>query len=58
MSGTLRGGQVAAAAAVHVQMPRSYERRGLLPAPARGNGGHRRSRPRSPLPFATPAGGR
>ncbi|AUH41277.1 MerR family transcriptional regulator [Streptomyces sp. CMB-StM0423] len=41
MSGTLRSGQVAAAAGVHVQTLRYYERRGLLPAPARSNGGHR-----------------
>ncbi|MEO3842789.1 MULTISPECIES: MerR family DNA-binding transcriptional regulator [unclassified Streptomyces] len=57
MSGTLRSGQVAAAAGVHVQTLRYDERRGLLPAPARGNGGHRGSHPRCP-PFATPAGGR
>ncbi|MFF0723745.1 MerR family transcriptional regulator [Streptomyces sp. NPDC004134] len=41
MSGALRSGQVAAAAGVHVQTLRYYERRGLLPAPARSNGGHR-----------------
>ncbi|MEO3851455.1 MerR family transcriptional regulator [Streptomyces sp. B8F3] len=41
MSGILRSGQVAAAAGVHVQTLRYYERRGLLPAPARSNGGHR-----------------
>lgn len=39
--GQLRSGQVAAAAGVNVQTLRYYERRGLLPAPARSNGGHR-----------------
>ncbi len=40
MSG-LRSGQVAAAAGVHLQTLRYYERRGLLAAPDRTLGGHR-----------------
>ena len=40
MSG-LRSGQVAAAAGVNPQTLRYYERRGLLPEPARTLGGHR-----------------
>ncbi|MFI5531763.1 MerR family transcriptional regulator [Kitasatospora sp. NPDC051853] len=38
----LRSGQVAEAAGVNVQTLRYYERRGLLPAPDRSPGGHRR----------------
>ncbi|MGW8765086.1 MerR family DNA-binding transcriptional regulator [Streptomyces sp. NPDC055815] len=41
MSTGLRSGQVAAAAGVNVQTLRYYERRGLLAAPERSNGGHR-----------------
>ncbi|MFB6839912.1 MerR family transcriptional regulator [Streptomyces sp. NPDC056361] len=41
MSTGLRSGQVAEAAGVNVQTLRYYERRGLLAAPARTNGGHR-----------------
>ncbi|WP_405451894.1 MerR family transcriptional regulator [Streptomyces erythrochromogenes] len=41
MSAGLRSGQVAEAAGVNVQTLRYYERRGLLAAPARSNGGHR-----------------
>ena len=37
----LRSGQVAAAAGVHPQTLRYYERRGLLPDPGRTLGGHR-----------------
>lgn len=37
----LRSGQVAAAAGVHPQTLRYYERRGLLPEPGRTLGGHR-----------------
>jgi MerR family mercuric resistance operon transcriptional regulator len=37
----LRSGQVAAAAGVNLQTLRYYERRGLLPRPARSMGGHR-----------------
>jgi DNA-binding transcriptional MerR regulator len=37
----LRTGQVAAEAGVNVQTLRYYERRGLLPEPARSPGGHR-----------------
>ena len=37
----LRSGEVAAAAGVGVQTLRYYERRGLLPEPARSLGGHR-----------------
>jgi DNA-binding transcriptional MerR regulator len=37
----LRSGTVAAAAGVHPQTLRYYERRGLLPAPERSLGGHR-----------------
>lgn len=40
MSG-LRSGAVAAAAGVHPQTLRYYERRGLLPPPERSLGGHR-----------------
>lgn len=39
--GALRSGQVADAAGVNVQTLRYYERRGLLAAPERSNGGHR-----------------
>ncbi|WP_446214793.1 MerR family transcriptional regulator [Micromonospora sp. IBHARD004] len=38
----LRSGAVAAAAGVHPQTLRYYERRGLLAAPDRSLGGHRR----------------
>ena len=38
----LRSGQVAAAAGVHVETLRYYERRGLLAPPHRSAGGHRR----------------
>jgi DNA-binding transcriptional MerR regulator len=38
---SLRTGDVARAAGVNVQTLRYYERRGLLPEPARTNGGHR-----------------
>ncbi|MFI5953020.1 MerR family transcriptional regulator [Cryptosporangium sp. NPDC051539] len=41
MSGTLRTGEVAAAAGVNTQTLRYYERRGLLAEPARTPGGHR-----------------
>ncbi|HEY2671886.1 MAG TPA: MerR family transcriptional regulator [Rugosimonospora sp.] len=41
MRGALRTGEVAAAAGVNVQTLRYYERRGLLPRPARTPGGHR-----------------
>lgn len=41
MSTGLRSGQVAEAAGVNVQTLRYYERRGLLAAPERSNGGHR-----------------
>jgi DNA-binding transcriptional MerR regulator len=37
----LRSGQVAAAAGVHIETLRYYERRGLLAEPRRGPGGHR-----------------
>lgn len=37
----LRAGDVARAAGVNQQTLRYYERRGLLPAPRRSNGGHR-----------------
>lgn len=37
----MRTGEVARAAGVNVQTLRYYERRGLLPQPARSNGGHR-----------------
>ncbi|MBW8485616.1 MerR family transcriptional regulator [Actinomadura sp. PM05-2] len=37
----MRSGQVAAAAGVNPQALRYYERRGLLPEPDRGPGGHR-----------------
>ncbi|HEY7594529.1 MAG TPA: MerR family transcriptional regulator [Actinophytocola sp.] len=37
----MRSGQVAAAAGVHPQTLRYYERRGLLPEPDRTLGGHR-----------------
>ena len=37
----LRSGEVAAAAGVHLQTLRYYERRGLLPDPDRTLGGHR-----------------
>lgn len=37
----LRTGEVAASASVNVQTLRYYERRGLLPEPARSPGGHR-----------------
>jgi MerR family mercuric resistance operon transcriptional regulator len=37
----VRAGRLAAAAGVNVQTVRYYERRGLLPAPARSLGGHR-----------------
>jgi DNA-binding transcriptional MerR regulator len=37
----LRSGQLAAAAGVHPQTLRYYERRGLLPDPGRTLGGHR-----------------
>jgi MerR family transcriptional regulator, mercuric resistance operon regulatory protein len=40
-SSGLRSGQVAAAAGVNPQTLRYYERRGLLPEPARTLGGHR-----------------
>jgi MerR family mercuric resistance operon transcriptional regulator len=39
--GGLRIGQVADAAGVNIQTLRYYERRGLLPEPARSLGGHR-----------------
>jgi MerR family transcriptional regulator, mercuric resistance operon regulatory protein len=38
---TLRAGEVAERAGVNLQTLRYYERRGLLPAPPRSNGGHR-----------------
>ncbi len=41
MSGRLRVGQVAAAAGVHVETLRYYERRGLLARSDRSLGGHR-----------------
>ena len=41
----LRSGQVAAAAGVHVETLRYYERRGLLAVPDRSPGGHRRYPP-------------
>ncbi|MEU6311526.1 MerR family transcriptional regulator [Streptomyces sp. NPDC047014] len=41
MSTGLRSGQVAEAAGVNIQTLRYYERRGLLAAPERSNGGHR-----------------
>ena len=39
---SLSSGQLARAARVNVQTLRFYERRGLLPGPARSPGGHRR----------------
>lgn len=41
MTEGMRAGQVAAAAGVNLQTLRYYERRGLLPEPARTLGGHR-----------------
>lgn len=41
MSTGLRSGELAEAAGVNPQTLRYYERRGLLPAPARSPGGHR-----------------
>ena len=41
MTGELRVGQVAAAAGVHLETLRYYERRGLLARPERSPGGHR-----------------
>ncbi len=38
---SLRAGEVAGAAGVHVETLRYYERRGLLPSPDRSPGGHR-----------------
>ena len=43
--GELRAGEVARRAGVNIQTLRYYERRGLLTAPARSNGGHRRYPP-------------
>src|SRR5690349_4658117 len=40
-TGVMRIGQVAAATGVTVEAVRFYERRGLLPAPARTGGGYR-----------------
>jgi DNA-binding transcriptional MerR regulator len=40
-TGGLRSGELAAAAGVNAQTLRYYERRGLLPEPARSLGGHR-----------------
>lgn len=45
MSGQLSSSQVAVAAGVNLQTLRYYERRGLLPEPARSLGGHRRYDP-------------
>lgn len=41
----MRTGELAAAAGVNRQTLRYYERRGLLPAPSRSPGGHRRYPP-------------
>ena len=41
MTGGLRVGEVAAAAGVHVETLRYYERRGLIERPDRSSGGHR-----------------
>jgi DNA-binding transcriptional MerR regulator len=41
----LRSGEVARAAGVNLETLRYYERRGLLPEPARTNGGHRMYEP-------------
>jgi DNA-binding transcriptional MerR regulator len=41
MIGSLRSGEVAAAAGVNLQTLRYYERRGLLAEPRRTSGGHR-----------------
>jgi DNA-binding transcriptional MerR regulator len=41
MSGSLRSGELAAAAGVNPQTLRYYERRGLLAEPSRSPGGHR-----------------
>ena len=41
MSAGLRAGQVADAAGVNVETLRYYERRGIIPEPARSLGGHR-----------------